>query len=523
MNISKSRFTAYHQCPKMMWLKIYKPEEEVKDKSLETRMEDGHRIGALARGLFGQYADATVLNEDGTPNIVEMIKRTRELIAAGATVIAEASFSWDGFFCSVDMLRITEDRLYELYEVKSSSVDMSIEKDVRLKKKQYAPDCGFQKLVLSKIGLPMKSSNIVLINSQFVKSDKPVEQELSKLFCVINMDDVVNDEYMETIRNMGHDAMTLAHSESEPEQCLGGHCKKPYDCPFMQYCLAQRGISQKDPVMNMYRMFWTKKAELIESRCTSMEDLQNVATNANHKLQLSVLKSGVEHINPSGIQKWLDTVTYPLYFLDFETQQDAIPEYTGTFPYQQVPFQYSLHIKQTKDSPLEHREFLGDPNRDPRYDIAKSLVENIPADACVIAYNKAFECTRIKELATSFPELSEHLLSIEANIIDLMNPFVHFDYYTPEMNGSFSIKSVLPALFPNSEELNYHNLNENVQNGTMAMTVYPAMRHMNEAQIAETRAALLAYCKLDTLAMVRVMDKLYEAVGDPVKEVVLNS
>ena len=521
MNISKSRFTAYHQCPKMMWMKIYKPEEEVEDSSIAMHMKDGKIVGELARGLFGQYEDATVLNEDGTPDIAEMIKRTRELIARGATVIAEASFSWDGFFCSVDMLRITDDG-YELYEVKSSSVDMSIEKDVKSKMQQYAPDCGFQKLVLSKIGLPMKSSNIVLINSQFVKSDKPIEQELKKLFCIINMDDMVNEEYMENIRNMGHAAMTLANMETEPEQHLGAHCKKPYDCPFMKYCLAQRGVSMKDPVMNMYRMFWTKKAELIESGLASIDDLKNVVTNANHKLQLSVMEGGDNIINPAGIQKWLDTVTYPLYFLDFETQQDAIPEYPGTFPYQQVPFQYSLHIKQTKDSPLEHREFLGDPNRDPRYDIAKSLIENIPADACVVAYNKAFECTRIKELAKSFPEMSEHLLSIEENIIDLMNPFVHFDYYTREMNGSFSIKSVLPALFPDSEELNYHNLNENVQNGTMAMTVYPAMRHMNEAQVAETRAALLAYCRLDTLAMVRVMDKLYEAVGDPVKET-LNS
>ena len=162
---------------------------------------------------------------------------------------------------------------------------------------------------------------------------------------------------------------------------------------------------------------------------------------------------------------------------------------------------------------MEHREFLGNPDEDPRRALAEQLVNDIPDNVCVLAYNKSFECTRIHEMADLYPDLAPHLTCIENNIVDLMVPFTNCCYYLPAMKDSFSIKSVLPALYPNSDELNYHNLNENVQNGAQAMNVFPAMRTMNESQRAEMRKALLAYCKLDTLAMVRVLDKLYDAVS----------
>jgi hypothetical protein len=194
--------------------------------------------------------------------------------------------------------------------------------------------------------------------------------------------------------------------------------------------------------------------------------------------------------------------------------QCAVPEYAGSHPYQQIPFQYSLHImKNRDDKTMEHREFLGNPDEDPRRALAEQLVNDIPDNVCVLAYNKSFECTRIHEMADLYPDLAPHLTCIENNIVDLMVPFTNCCYYLPAMKDSFSIKSVLPALYPNSDELNYHNLNENVQNGAQAMNVFPAMRTMNESQRAEMRKALLAYCKLDTLAMVRVLDKLYEAVS----------
>lgn len=188
--------------------------------------------------------------------------------------------------------------------------------------------------------------------------------------------------------------------------------------------------------------------------------------------------------------------------------KDAVPQYPGTKPYQQIPFQYSLHIIEHEEGPLIHKEFLGISGKDPRRDIAESLCHDIPEGVCTLAYNKAFECSRLHELATLFPDLACHLNNIADNIKDLIVPFRSGDCYVPAMGGSFSIKSVLPALFPDDPELNYHNLSDLCQNGGDAMNLFPSIAKMAPAEVTAAREALLRYCELDTLAMVRVWEKL---------------
>ncbi len=172
--------------------------------------------------------------------------------------------------------------------------------------------------------------------------------------------------------------------------------------------------------------------------------------------------------------------------------------------------------------------------------MAEQLCRDIPMDVCTLAYNKMFECGRIRELAGLYPDLSDHLLNIANNIQDLIDPFRAGDYYVPAMGGSFSIKSVLPALFPNDPELDYHNLDKRCQNGGDAMTIFPRLQQLEQSlphqgiqtqdgmlvmadslmplseqirireEIAASRKALLDYCKLDTWAMVKVWEKLKE-------------
>lgn len=153
----------------------------------------------------------------------------------------------------------------------------------------------------------------------------------------------------------------------------------------------------------------------------------------------------------------------------------VIPKYIGTKPYAQIPFQYSLHYIETEGGELKHREFLAESGTDPRRKLAEQLCADIPMNVCVTAYNKAFECTRLKELAETFPDLAEHLLNIRDNIVDLLVPFQSGYYYNRAMGGSFSIKSVLPAIFPDDPELDYHNL-EGVHNGGEAMTIFPKIK-----------------------------------------------
>ncbi len=165
------------------------------------------------------------------------------------------------------------------------------------------------------------------------------------------------------------------------------------------------------------------------------------------------------------------------------------------------------------DAPLIHREFLAPSDgTDPRRSLAEQLCRDIPMNVCTLAYNKGFECGRIKELATAYPDLAVHLMNIREHIQDLLIPFQSGYYYVPAMHGSFSIKSVLPALFPDDPELNYHNLDNRVQNGGDAMTVFPRIKDMPPEEQQATRQALLAYCCLDTLAMVKVWEKLLKIV-----------
>lgn len=214
-----------------------------------------------------------------------------------------------------------------------------------------------------------------------------------------------------------------------------------------------------------------------------------------------------------GIQNFLATLSYPIYFLDFETMQLAVPQFPGTKPFQQIPFQYSLHYIEEPGGELKHKEFLGVSGEDPRRAIAERLCRDIPMHTCVTAYNRQFECGRINELALAFPDLSEHLVNIRSNIQDLLTPFQSGFCYNRAMGGSFSIKSVLPALYPEDPELDYHNL-EGIHNGSEAMDIFPRIQHMPEEEQEKARQNLLAYCKLDTLAMVKVWQKLLEAATD---------
>ena len=253
------------------------------------------------------------------------------------------------------------------------------------------------------------------------------------------------------------------------------------------------------------------KLKYYQAGKTSFESLRNERLGRIQRLQVE----GKEYIDRKGIRKFLNTLTYPLYFLDFETMQHPVPQYDGTKPYMQIPFQYSLHIKESETSDIVHREYLSPSDgTDPRRELAEQLCRDIPKGVCTLAYNKSFECSRIKELATLFPDLSDHLLDIERNIKDLLDPFRAGYFYLPTMGGSFSIKSVLPALFPDDPELDYHHLDEQVQNGAEAMAIFPKIQSMPPAEAQSAREALLRYCELDTLAMVKVWERLKEVVTD---------
>ena len=235
-------------------------------------------------------------------------------------------------------------------------------------------------------------------------------------------------------------------------------------------------------------------------------DLSQTDLNPNQVLQVKSEISGSTHIDIDEIRNFTSELNYPLYFLDFETIGPAVPIYEGSRPYQQLVFQYSLHIRETSTSEIEHREYLADPTEDPRIGFIEQLIQDCAKSGDILVFNISFERGKLNDLIESFPEYSNELRGIVNRLKDLMIPFQQKWYYTPEMRGSYSIKSVLPALIP---ELSYNDLDIK-EGGTASNTFLSMVNGTFEGDVEETRKQLLEYCELDTYAMVKILDVLKE-------------
>lgn len=485
--ISKSKYCSAVQCPKMLWMHYNK--KELYDDSVmnEAVLQQGSEVGDIAMGLFGDYVEIPY----DKPSI--MIENTTVQIQLGAPVIAEASFSHDGLFCSIDILKATEAG-YELYEVKSSTQIKDI----------YYHDVAYQNYVMKKLGYPISGVYLVHINNGYVRNG---QLELDKLFTIEDVTENAEALFPDVDARIEMLKDYLIQPE-EPLMDISEACADPYPCGYWGYCAKH---IPEPSIFDISNLKTKVKFNYYRQGIYTFDDVFGVVPmNANQTQQVRAhLLDEPTAVDRESIADFLESLFYPLYFLDFETFQQAIPKYDGISPYMQIPFQYSLHILDSKDGPLSHEEFLAEPGVDPRRRLAEKLVNDIPQNSCVLAYNMGFEKGVINKLANQFPDLAEHLMNIYENIRDLMIPFQRHYYYDKAMQGSYSIKYVLPALFPDDQELNYSNL-EGIHNGTEAMSAFAVIDNKSDAEIAEIRKQLLKYCELDTFAMVKIYDKLIE-------------
>lgn len=486
--LSKSRYCQGLQCPKMLWLQKNKPEEAV-SLADEAVLENGRMVGEVAREYFGKY-DLIDFSFDKQM----MCDQTKACLDAGAESIAEASFIYDGLYCAVDILH-RNGKGWDIVEVKSSTEI----KDV------YLDDVAFQNYVLTMCGVKVKRIYILYINKGYVRHG---DLNLKELFVMEDVTGEANDRFI-NIPDDIDEIRRVAIQENEPQKDIDMCCLSPYECAFKNYCWKH---VPEISVFDVYKMKKTSMFDCYHQGIVTFDELaeSGVKLTARQKMQVDfAIKHSPDHVNAKAIRAFLDTLTFPLYHLDFETFQQAIPEFEGGKPYAQIPFQYSLHVEY-EDGRLEHKEFLAEAGTDPRRAIAERLCEDIPRGACSLAYNMSFEKTRMKELGELFPDLKDHLMDIANNMHDIMVPFQKGDYYSEAMQGSYSIKFVLPALYPDDPELDYHNL-DMVHNGGEASSAFATMAKKTPEEIAALRANLLKYCGLDTYAMVKVLQKLREA------------
>ena len=484
MTLSKSQYIRGLQCHKSLWLYKNKPElRDTPNQAQESLFNTGFDVGDLAKQLFpnGVEIEFDSLNFDG------MISKTKELIQNGCEVIYEATFKENGIFAMADILVKNGDG-WDIYEVKAST-------NV---KEYHLNDASVQWYSLSNV-INLNKVYIVHINNSY---ERIGDLDIKNLFSIVDITEEVQNRQYQIPFNI--EQMDLMLKDDMPNIDIGTHCSNPYSCDFESHCW--KHISYPS-VFNLYWMNSSKKFEMYYKGIVNYEDIPlDFALNTTQKLQVETSKSNEPYIDKPIIKDFIETVKFPINFFDFETFQNAIPRFDKQRPYMQIPFQYSLHILH-EDGTLEHKEFLGDENSDPRDTLINQMLNDISQTGSIMAYNQAFEITRIKELANYNIEKKDELLALVDRFVDLIVPFRGRGYYHPNFNGSFSIKSVLPAMFPNNDELNYKKLGS-IQNGGDAMDTFANLYLLKEkSKRDEIRKDLLAYCHLDTLAMVRIFEK----------------
>ena len=486
--LSKSTFIRGLQCEKSLYL--YKHQYRLKDptpSSLQAVFDQGTNIGLLAQELFPNGADASPENHF---KMFESVRKTQKFISQGESIIYEATFLYTDVLAALDIL-VKDEEGWKAYEVKSSTKVSDT----------YIKDAAIQYYTITNSGIDLKDISIVHINNQYIKDG---ELDIHQLFTIESVYDQVL-EFLPRIPNEVRRLKNVIESPDIPNVDIGNHCSDPYDCDFKGTCW--KHIPDYS-IFNISRLNKDKKFDLYHQGVITLDDIDlgQIVLNPNQVLQVQSEVNGTTHIDIEEIRNFTSGLNYPLYFLDFETIGPAVPKYNGSRPYQQLVFQYSLHIRANPISQIEHREYLADPSQDPRIGFIEQLIKDCGTSGDIIVYNIGFERGKLNDLIDVFPEYSNELSGIVNRLKDLMIPFQQKWYYTPEMKGSYSIKYVLPALVP---ELSYNDLDIK-EGGTASNTFLSMVNGTFEGDVEETRRQLLEYCELDTYAMVKILEKLLQ-------------
>ncbi len=482
--LSKSTFLRGLQCHKSLYLNRYKPElRDELSKAQEAIFQRGHDVGKLARDLFPGGADSSPINK----NYAGAVKHTSEFIESGAKVIYEAAFMYDGILCLGDIL-VKDRGGWKLYEVKSSTG----------LKEVYIPDAAVQYYVMNGSGIKLTDVSIVYLNNQYVRKG---DLDLNELFTIESVLDLVEDMQDEIVKQVDVLKNVLAR-KNVPDINIGPHCSAPYDCDFMGHCWEH---VPSPSVFELNRLTTEKKFEFYRSGVVRFEDIpEDYPLNNRQQIQVDVYKSGKTHIDKKEIRQFLESITYPHYYMDFETFMPAVPLFDNARPYQQIPFQFCVYYRSTKGAKPELLEFLAQAGSDPREVFIRALIDATPAPGPIVVYNKSFEATRMVELAMDFPAYSTELTDRQERLVDLLEPFAKGYYCAPSMGGSASIKVVLPAIVP---DLSYDGLA--VSDGGKAMQAYEHLwKETVSMRVEQIRKQLLEYCKMDTCGMVRIVEEL---------------
>ena len=486
--LSKSRFLAGLQCHLRLWYQCYDrglaPEVSPSQQAV---FDTGHEVGRLATRL---YPDGVLIEEDHLHHKKAVRSTIKAMQNPAVQAIYEAAFFYDDVRIRVDILKRTGNQSWSLLEVKSSTSVKGV----------YYPDVAVQYYVLGGCGLKISRAGILHINNQYVYDGLCLD--LKALFAFKDLTDQVNAMQPEIPARLAALKAMLANSDA-PDIKPSRHCSKPYDCEFWDHC------TKDMPEFWVFNINGIGQIRLDELAGLGIEKIPDIPdtfplNEIQNRIRISVINQ--QNFISDELQAELNKMQCPIHFLDFETVAPAVPRYAGTRPYQTIPFQWSDHILD-EDGQLTHREYLCGEDKDPREEFTHTLLNALETEGSIVIYT-SYETGVLNSLIEHFPRYADALQSFIERFIDL-HAMIRNNYYHPKFYGSFSLKTVLPALLP---EMTYNKLS--IQDGIQAALEYLRMIDSStaSAQKDRIRKDLLTYCGQDTLAMVKIREELLKFV-----------
>jgi len=489
--LSKSKLMAFRQCPRRLWLEVHRPELRTDSQAAQARFNAGYEVGEVAQRLYDPDGRGVLIDAQNE-GYAQALARTRQLLGTSQPVF-EAGFSADCTVAFADVMLPVEqgDGLaWRMVEVKSSTSVKDYHRD----------DVAVQSFAARRAGVSLQSVSVAHVDASWVY---PGGGDYSGLLKEVDLTEEAFGRDLE-MQNWVLQAGDVVSLPQEPVRDTGLHCTTPFECGFLGHCSAGKPKAEF-PVTWLPRVQATPmKSHLARPDVVDMRDVPDTLLNATQLRVKQQTLAGVPYFDNMAAARWLQPHQAPLYFLDFETIQFAVPRWAGTRPYEQIPFQFSLHVL-TQSGDLHEESFLDLSGADPSAAFAEALVRACGSTGAVFVYNAGFETARMNELGSRYPHLQPALQQICARVVDLL-PVVRAHYYHPMQEGSWSIKKVLPAMVPT---LRYDQL-EGVQDGGAAMAAYIEAISPDAApeRKAEIERQLQAYCGLDTYAMVRMWQAL---------------
>ena len=484
--LAKTNFLRGLQCYKYLWTATHTPKGiPASDAATQFTFDQGHEVGELAKKLFPMGIDIP------TGDFSANIRITRENMLSGRPLF-EAGILAGNIFCRPDILDPAGTGEWDIIEVKSSTGV----KDINIW------DVAFQRLCCQSLGMKIRACRVARINNQYMRQG---EIDPRQLFTIEDVTERVN-EYSEGLSSRVDELVAVMRRRQCPEVGIGPYCGDPYPCPLQPACWA---FLPAHSIFDLYNG-GKKCFELFNSGVAGIADIPaDYELNGKQQIQVNSVCGGEEYVDRQEIQSFLDSLQYPVYYLDFETFGSAVPLFDGTRPFQAIPFQFSVHVVPHIGGEAAHFSYLADGRGDPRPGLAAGLREVLGHSGSIVAYSAIFEKSVINDLAEALPRYRDWVDGLQDRVVDLLKPFSNFHYYHPGQKGSASLKNVMPAL----TGISYDGLA--VNDGRLAAAAYMAATYGKTAEDERSsiRQALEEYCGQDSGGMVEIINRLTAIVA----------